>query len=178
MAISKVEAVVLGLLGEEPMYGYELMERLRARGMDAWAPVGKASVYQALRRLEAGGFVAGRSQQGIEGPDRRVYRITRPGKDELRASLVERFADEAEAPIALGFAHLLAAAALRTGLEAREAAIRARLEALAASRSSMSSARGSGWTSAARMLEREEALARADLAWLAAFRRSAMRARR
>jgi len=43
--VSKVEVVVLGLLAEEPQYGYDLLERFRSRGMGFWVEVGKASVY-------------------------------------------------------------------------------------------------------------------------------------
>ena len=79
MAVSKVEVVVLGCLAEEPLYGYELLERMRQRCMASWSEVGKASVYQALQRVERRGWVSGRDQEGPEGPDRRVYRITKPG---------------------------------------------------------------------------------------------------
>ena len=80
---SKVEVVVLGRLAEEPLYGYDLLERFRTRSMGLWVEIGKASVYQVLRRLERDGSVVGRSQDGPEGPDRRVYRITRAGRDRL-----------------------------------------------------------------------------------------------
>ena len=79
MAISRVEVVVLGLVAEQPLYGYQLLERFGDRGMGHWADVGRASVYQALHRLEREGFVAGRTQGRDEGPARRVYRITRSG---------------------------------------------------------------------------------------------------
>ena len=81
--VPKVEVVVLGLLAEEPMHGYDLLERFRARSMGFWVEVGKASVYQTLHRLEARGLITGRSQDGREGPDRRVYRITRAGRSRL-----------------------------------------------------------------------------------------------
>ena len=98
MRASKVEVVVLGLLAEEPLYGYDLLERFRTRSMGFWVEVGKASVYQALRRLEGHGLASGRPQEGTEGPDRRVYRITvRIGRYSVptdvlyvRADLVER----------------------------------------------------------------------------------------
>ena len=96
------------------MYGYGVLERFRARSMGFWAEVGRASVYQALRRMESDGLIAGRAQEGTEGPDRRVFRITRAGRDRLRAGLVERAAElapyETGAGLSLGFAHLLSAA--------------------------------------------------------------------
>jgi len=164
VAISKVELVVLGLLAEEPMHGYDLLVRYRSLGMDLWAQVGKASVYQALRRLEGAGLIGGRSQEGTEGPDRRTYRLSRAGRDALARALVDRFPTD-EAPLALGLSHLLATAALKRGLEAREKALRERLDAITTSRS-----RATGM--AARMLDREAAIAKADLAWLSSFRRS------
>jgi len=170
--------VALGLLAEEPMHGYDLLERLRERGMDSWVQVGKASVYQALRRLEAGGLIGGRSQEGTEGPDRRVYRITRPGRDQLRRALLERFASETEAGIALGFAHVLTPFEVRRGLDEREEAVRAELDRVAADRARAAAERGAGWTVAERMLEREESLLHADLAWLVTFRKTASRLRR
>src|SRR5712692_9166232 len=134
MEVSKVEVVVLGLLAEEPLYGYDLLERFRARSMGFWVEVGKASVYQVLRRLERDALVSGRSQEGPEGPDRRVYRITRAGRDRLTAGLSERFSTrgpyETDAGAALGFAHLLSAVGARKAVDAREAAIRDLLDAM------------------------------------------------
>jgi len=164
VAISKVELVALGLLAEGPMHGYDLLERYRSLGMGLWAQVGKASVYQALRRLQDQGLISGRAQVGTEGPDRRVYRLARPGRDALVRAIVERFAGD-QAALALGFSHLLSGAALRRGLDEREAALRDRLDAIAVSR-----AQASGI--AARMLDREAAVAKADLAWLASFRKA------
>jgi len=48
---TKVEIVVLGLLAEQPMHGYDLLERFRARSMGFWTEVSRASVYQVLKRL-------------------------------------------------------------------------------------------------------------------------------
>ena len=127
MAVSKVEVVVLGLLDEEPLYGYDLLERFRARSMGFWVEVGRASVYQALHRLERDGHVAGKAQGRDDGPDRRVYRITRPGRDRLRAGMFERFSQaapyESEAGAALGFSHVLGTDEARRGIAERQAAL-------------------------------------------------------
>src|SRR5436190_5270140 len=42
MAMTHVDVLVLGLLAEEPLYGYQLLERYRARSMELWAPSGRA----------------------------------------------------------------------------------------------------------------------------------------
>ena len=174
MAVSKVEVVVLGLLAEEPLYGYDLLERFRERSMGFWVEVGKASVYQVLRRLEREGLVTGRSQEGPEGPDRRVYRITRTGRARLIAGLEERFGDlepyETDAGVAFGFAHLLSATQARKALDARETSVRDLLDAVKTERDRTAADRGAGRAVSNAMLDRQEALAKAELAWIKGFR--------
>jgi DNA-binding PadR family transcriptional regulator len=182
MAVSKVEVVVLGLLAEGPMHGYDLLERARTRGMGSWAEVGKASIYQALHRLEGAGAVSGRAQEGPEGPDRRVYRITGVGRRRLRAGLDERF--EALAPyetdggLALGFVHLLPAADARRALDARERAVRDLLDTVGVERSRGAHDRGPGAVVSDAMLERQAVLAAAELGWIKGFRSSLAKLRR
>jgi DNA-binding PadR family transcriptional regulator len=114
---TKVEIAVLGLLAEQPMHGYDLLERARARSMGFWTELSRASVYQVLKRLERDGLVAGRAQEGREGPDRRVFRITKAGRTRLAEGAVETAGAlvpaETPAGVALGIAHSLPASAAR-----------------------------------------------------------------
>ncbi|MFN8233496.1 MAG: hypothetical protein U0V56_08515 [Actinomycetota bacterium] len=116
------------------MHGYDLLERARARGMGSWAEVGKASVYQArCTGWSATGAVAGRAQEGPEGPDRRVSaKIT--GRPAAAGGLDERFEQlapyETDGGLALGFVHLLPAADARRALDARERAVRDLLDTI------------------------------------------------
>jgi DNA-binding PadR family transcriptional regulator len=175
MAVPKVEVVVLGLLAEESLHGYELWERFGDRGTGSWARVGKASVYQALRRLEGRRFVSGRSQEGVQGPDRRVYRITASGRARLREGLLERFGGSAryeiEASLAFGYAHLLSVGEVRRGIERRVAVVAARRKAIGDERARLAPASGPGNRAALRMLDQQEAFAKAERAWLASFER-------
>ncbi|HXF71356.1 MAG TPA: PadR family transcriptional regulator, partial [Actinomycetota bacterium] len=124
--LGKVDLVALGLLAEGPAHGYELLERARARRADRWVPVGRASVYQALRRLERAGLVAGRDAPGLEGPERRVYRLTAAGRERLLRGLEALAAEvgpyEAPGTTALGFLSLLEPARARAALAARKRA--------------------------------------------------------
>jgi len=173
--VARVDVVVLGLVAEEPVYGYELIERFRSRGTGRWTEVARASVYQALKRLEDAGLVTGKAQGGVEGPDRRVYRITRPGRDRLRKGLMERFGAEAgyrsDSAVALGLVHTLGRAEARAAIGEREAALRALAEGSAEDRVRVQSASGPANAVARRMLELQEHLARTELAWLASLRR-------
>lgn len=180
MPSTKVETVVLALLAEEELYGYELLDRLRDRGMPAWLEVGRASVYQALRRLEGTGALVGRSERGVEGPDRRVYRLTQAGSGHLRKALIERFSDagprERPVDLAMGFLHLLPPDTIRSGVAERERALAERRTSLAAERVRLEAEGGRGHRDAARLVELHEALARAELEWLAALRHEGLNA--
>ncbi|HEY6566412.1 MAG TPA: PadR family transcriptional regulator [Actinomycetota bacterium] len=181
-ATSKVEVVVLGLLAEEPLYGYDLLERFRARSMGFWVEVGKASVYQVLKRLEREGAISGKAQEGNDGPDRRVFRITKTGWARLRKGLSERFVSlhpyETDAGLALGFAHLLPAAEARAAADAREASVRDLLDAVTTELSRTSSDTGSGRAVSTAMLQQQAALAKAELAWLKTYRSALSKTRR
>jgi len=173
-SVPKVEVVVLGLLAEEPLYGYDLLERFRTRSIGFWAEVGKASVYQTLRRLERRGLVTGRAQSGIQGPDRRVFRISKAGRQRLREGLEERFGKpepfETEAGLALGFSQLLTSAQSRKAVAAREFALRGLIEKLRDERARAAGDRSLPRAVSNAMLDRQEALARAELGWLATFK--------
>ena len=173
MRASKVEVVILGLLAEEPMYGYDLLERFRARSMGSWVEIGRASVYQALRRLEERGLARGRAQEGGAGPDRRVYRITSAGRARLRAGLRERTGGagpyETDAGLALGFVHLVTLDEARRAVGQRRTAIGTWRSTIAAERERLESADVPGRAVALRMLELQDALAQSEERWLERF---------
>lgn len=171
MTVSKVDVAVLGCLAESPRHGYDLLEVMRARRMDRWADVGKASVYQGLRRLEQAGLIAGRAQEGAAAPDRRVYRITKAGHARLAAGLQERFAEtgpfETTSGVAMGFLHLLSPAARRRAVRARAQALHEIVDAAHAGEDGLGADPSVAATMARAMLDRQVALAEAELAWLA-----------
>jgi DNA-binding PadR family transcriptional regulator len=177
--VARVDVVVLGMLAEESLYGYELIERFRSRALGRWTEVARASVYQSLKRLEGDGLVAGKDVGGVAGPDRRVYRITRPGRDRLRAGLIERFGGEAgyrsDAAAALGQIHALTVPEARVAVGEREAALRTLADGASADRARLQSAKGPANQVARRMLELQERLAREELLWLASLRRDLSR---
>jgi PadR family transcriptional regulator, regulatory protein PadR len=71
---------LLLLLREHPAHGYDLLERLRTFGFPGDDPGG---LYRALRRLERDGLVSSSWEPSRSGPDRRSYRLTRAGTEEL-----------------------------------------------------------------------------------------------
>ena len=70
---------VLTMVAEGPVHGYEILIRLKERGM----PLNPGSLYRTLRALEAQGMVESRWSMG-GGPARRLYEITPKGVSYLK----------------------------------------------------------------------------------------------
>lgn len=89
--------LLLGLLAERAMYGYELVAELRSRTNDV-IDLPEGTVYPALRRLEREGLIAGRWQDVAGGPRRRYYDLTLDGTRSLAAGATawRRFAAAAD----------------------------------------------------------------------------------
>ncbi len=78
--------VVLLLLQERPMYGYEISTAMAERSKGLFTI---AVLYPVLYRLEAQGYVEAGSTEVIEGRARTYYQITAEGKKYLKQSLSE-----------------------------------------------------------------------------------------
>ena len=72
-----LDAAVLAVVADEDGYGYDVVRRLRAAGLDE---VGDASVYGTLRRLYAGGMLTSYVVPSDEGPHRKYYGINAQGR--------------------------------------------------------------------------------------------------
>jgi len=98
---------ILLLLRESPAHGYDLLERAQAFGFTRSDPGG---LYRALRALEDEGLVKSFWEPSDQGPDRRIYEITRAGAERLHeaalslragADVLERFVSRYEEFVAL-----------------------------------------------------------------------------
>ncbi|GII99211.1 PadR family transcriptional regulator [Sediminihabitans luteus] len=72
-----LDAAVLAVVDAEDGYGYDVVRRLRAGGLEG---VGDASVYGTLRRLYAAGALTSYVVPSDEGPHRKYYGITPQGR--------------------------------------------------------------------------------------------------
>jgi PadR family transcriptional regulator PadR len=78
-----LDLAVLAALREHDGYGYDIVRRLRAAGLEE---VGDASVYGTLRRLYQAGSLNSYVVPSDEGPHRKYYGINDSGKAQLAAS--------------------------------------------------------------------------------------------
>ena len=113
--LTAADLVVLGLLLERPMHGYEVNQELARREVRDWAGVSRPQVYYSLRKLALAGHIGpspgraagaergsaergsaergsaerGSAERGSAegGPERRVYRVTAAGRRAYAAAL-------------------------------------------------------------------------------------------
>lgn len=72
-----LDVAVLAVVGQEDSYGYDVVRKLRAAGLD---DVGDASVYGTLRRLYADGSLTSYVVPSESGPHRKYYGVTEQGR--------------------------------------------------------------------------------------------------
>jgi PadR family transcriptional regulator, regulatory protein PadR len=75
-------SLLLCLLEQQPMYGYQIVKELEARSQ-GYFKFKEGTLYPALHRLEESGLIASRWQMLPNGRQRRYYHITDKGKVKL-----------------------------------------------------------------------------------------------
>jgi PadR family transcriptional regulator PadR len=75
--------IVLAILDEGPLHGYQIAKEMKRRSEDALT-LGQGVLYPILHRLEDRGLIAGEWEQSTGTPSRKRYAITAAGRRELR----------------------------------------------------------------------------------------------
>lgn len=126
-----VRLVILGLLRERPLYGYEIKQLIEEH-MSDWTSIAFGSIYFALDKLADEKFV---EKVGVEQenkrPARGVYQITEKGRDEfirlLRESWQQVERQYFSLDICLFFLQSLPLSEVKSYLQKRQAALEAAL---------------------------------------------------
>ena len=75
------DLVLLSLLAERPMHGYEANLELERRCIRDWAAISRPQVYYSLEKLAAAGFIREtQSSESASGPERAVFETTPRGR--------------------------------------------------------------------------------------------------
>src|SRR5262245_18998411 len=78
------DLVILSLLAERPMHGYEVNSTLEERNIRDWAPVSRPQIYYSLDKLTKLRLIRVSSDDSPSaGPERRVFGTTAPGREQL-----------------------------------------------------------------------------------------------
>jgi DNA-binding PadR family transcriptional regulator len=88
LVFSPVETIILKLLHERVMYGYEIIKVVNERtdGAFAWK---EGTLYPCLHRLEGAKFIHAEWQDGPLGKPRKYYKLTKKGEELVRERIDE-----------------------------------------------------------------------------------------
>lgn len=94
------DLVLLSLLAERPMHGYEANAELERREVRDWAGISRPQVYYSLEKLARLKLIdAGTTDTPAEGPERSVFKTSRSGQLALAKALErEDWATQRERP--------------------------------------------------------------------------------
>ena len=92
----ELHLVLMSLLSQQPMHGYELMGELQRRTSGRYKP-SPGSIYPAVQSLQAEGLI----EATTEG-DRRVYKITPMGAEALKQRMDQLVRIEIEHKVKFG----------------------------------------------------------------------------
>ena len=82
------DLVLLSLLAERPMHGYQANLELERREVRDWAGISRPQVYYSLDKLARAGLIrAAESAEPAAGPDRSVFETTAKGRRALADAL-------------------------------------------------------------------------------------------
>ncbi len=99
-ALTTPDLVLLSLLAERPMHGYQVNLELERRQVRDWAGVSRPQVYYSLEKLAGMGLIrSAHSDEPLAGPERSVFLTTARGRNALADALErEDWATERERP--------------------------------------------------------------------------------
>jgi DNA-binding PadR family transcriptional regulator len=106
--INEREAAVLGLLSEDPLYGYTIEKKIGERGMRRWTDIGFSSIYYVLKRLERRNLITSSCEQQEDKPARKIYTITEEGREIMQEKVRQLLSRSRRiaSPFDLGIANL------------------------------------------------------------------------
>lgn len=130
---SKLDLLVLGLLTEQPLHGYEVYQILTSEEMREWVDIGITSIYNSLSRLKQRGHVIETVDTG-SSKQKNVYHITSSGREtfleNVRRSLARQEKLALEDNFALFFINKLNPSEAVTALKIREGFLRTWIDTL------------------------------------------------
>ena len=93
------DLVLLSLLAERPMHGYQANAELERREVRDWAGISRPQVYYSLEKLAQLGLVRASEIESAAGPERKVFKTTAKGRAALADALQrEEWATHQERP--------------------------------------------------------------------------------
>jgi len=100
LALTTPDLVLLSLLAERPMHGYQANLELERREIRDWAGISRPQVYYSLEKLARAGMIrASESDEPAAGPERSTFETTAKGSAALADALeLEEWTMQRERP--------------------------------------------------------------------------------
>src|SRR3977135_1272535 len=100
LALTTPDLVLLSLLAERPMHGYQANLELERREIRDWAGISRPQVYYSLEKLERTGMLrAEEAHEPAGGPERSTFETTAKGSASLANALeLEEWTMQRERP--------------------------------------------------------------------------------
>jgi DNA-binding PadR family transcriptional regulator len=166
--VSKVDLLVLGLLMDRPMHGYEISQVIGKEEIRGWLSVSITSIYYALNKLKKNGSIMETVHTSETSPERTVYHITDSGR-QVFFGLMEKSLASSDRPyldfdLAVYFINRLPQTSVTTLLAKRRKFLQEWLDSLLVS---LESARElSNNSPGLAILEHSDAFLRMEVEWL------------
>src|SRR5947199_8331797 len=88
LQLTTPDLVVLSLLSECPMHGYDINQELERRDVQDWAGVSRPQIYYSLNKLKSLQMITEIvDNANTGGPNRQVYKTTKKGEQDLMNAL-------------------------------------------------------------------------------------------
>ncbi|MFZ5918813.1 MAG: DUF4388 domain-containing protein [Chloroflexota bacterium] len=91
---TKTDLLLLGLLMDKPMHGYEINQIIKSEGIDIWINVSTAAIYYSLNKLRNQGLIVETKYQEAGAPVRSVFRLTDAGRVAFFRAMDENLASQ------------------------------------------------------------------------------------
>jgi len=115
--MNRYNLVLLGFILEEASSGYDIISKIKARGLEKWAMISSSTIYNRLNYLEKHKCIEGKKSQKANYPVATVYSITAKGREALNREIIKHLTGFNDDPRTLGYAFLF-------GMEDRKNLIR------------------------------------------------------
>jgi len=111
--MNRYDLVLLGFILEENSSGYDIISKIKERGLERWAMISPSTVYNRLYYLENHRCIEGEIVQKSKYPPAKVYSITDKGREALNREVIRHLTGFNDDPRTLGYAFLFGSESTR-----------------------------------------------------------------
>jgi DNA-binding PadR family transcriptional regulator len=83
--LTQNDLLVLSLLLERPMHGYEISQAIKTSEIEVWFEISMPAIYYSLNKLRRGGMIAEARSRGNVG-EKTIYHVTELGREQFFTS--------------------------------------------------------------------------------------------